>query len=78
VLASGRDTVTGIALDATNVYFVENDVNPQGKVSTIPLGGGSVTQVVTGVDYPTSIAVDATGLYYTAANGGRVWRASPP
>ncbi|HEY6463795.1 MAG TPA: hypothetical protein VIY73_26680, partial [Polyangiaceae bacterium] len=78
ILASGRDTVNAIALDSTNVYWVEDDVNPQGNISTLPLGGGTVTKLAPGVDYPTAIAVDATGLYYVASGAGRVWRLTPP
>jgi hypothetical protein len=39
----------------------------------VPIGGGTVTSLATGLEDPTAIAVDSTGVY-TAGEGGHIWR----
>ena len=55
-----------------------------GTVMSVPTTGGTPTVVASNqvlashTNAPTAVAVDATGVYYTAADGGRVWRVTPP
>ncbi len=61
-----------IALDATNVYFTElgtfDTVSgmrlSDGTINKVPLAGGAVTQLATGLNGPQTIAVDATNIYW--------------
>jgi hypothetical protein len=57
----------GIAVDATNVYWVNQETsgNGKGSVMKVPLGGGSTTTLASGQDFPEGIAVDATSVYWT-------------
>ncbi len=67
VLAEGLDAPTGIAVDATNVYFTEDILHQVGKVS---IRGGAVTTLASDQDLATGIAVDARNVYWTNEVGG--------
>jgi hypothetical protein len=71
-LASGLHLPDHIAVDASNLYFTES--NP-GRVSRVPLAGGTPTVLATGLDSPGSIAVDATSVYWV--EGGTDSRPPP-
>jgi len=69
-----------MAIQGTALYWVES---MSGKVRSMPLAGGAVTEVATAMN-PTQIAVDAKGVYWvspgdgTAANPGKVFKAALP
>jgi hypothetical protein len=81
VIASGQLQALSVAVDGTNVYWLDNDPN-LGTLSSAPLptGGtpGTITVLASKLDTPIGLAVDATGVYYTGSGGGRVWRLTPP
>jgi hypothetical protein len=81
VFAPGQLQALAVALDSTNVYWLDNDPNT-GSLSSAPLptasGPGPITVLASKLDTPLALAVDASGIYYTASGGGRVWRLTPP
>jgi hypothetical protein len=78
-LASGQSgpgnlTTGGIAVDATNVYWLNAGVlfEQNGSVMSIPLGGGTAAMFASAQETPESIAVDATNVYWTSYAYGPV------
>ena len=60
-----------IAVDATNVYWVTDDVGGgSGDVWKAPIGGGAGTRLATNQGPVVSVAIDATFVYYTNFDGG--------
>jgi hypothetical protein len=70
VLASGQDSPTGIALDATYVYWTNNaaasDAGTGGSVNRVAIAGGSVS-VLASVSFPNAVSVDTNNAYFTLA-----------
>jgi hypothetical protein len=55
-----------IAVDQTNLYWIDND----GNIEMMPLAGGSPpTVLVSNLFNATGIAVDATNVYWTNYDG---------
>jgi hypothetical protein len=73
LLASGVITPTAIAVDAQNVYFTTNQSAQAGTVSSVPIDGGPVTDLVTGQETPDSLAIDGSHLYWTTGDGYARW-----
>jgi hypothetical protein len=70
VLASdGGNEPWGIATDAANVYYAANGPGG-GGVESVPIGGGCVTVLASGVGYVAGVAVDAQNVTFAA--GGSV------
>jgi hypothetical protein len=63
VLASGESSPTGIAVDATTVYFATGVA-----IRSVPIAGGAVTTLAPGRT-PYGLAMDATMLYFASVNG---------
>ncbi len=61
-LATAQSYPTGIAVDATNVYWL--DLNT-GTVMKVGLDGGSPVTLATGQNSPTGIALDANNVYWS-------------
>jgi hypothetical protein len=57
----GGGSISGIALDATSVYFTSTS---DGTVNRVSKQGGAVTVLASGEDGAGPIAVDATDVYY--------------
>jgi hypothetical protein len=59
----------GIAVDATNVYWVDTwtspAAGPSGTVMKASTAGGTAVTLASGQDAPCAIAVDATNVYWT-------------
>ncbi|HEY6460471.1 MAG TPA: hypothetical protein VIY73_09980 [Polyangiaceae bacterium] len=70
VLASdGGNEPWGIAVDGANVYYAANGPSG-GGVESVPIGGGCVTVLASGVGYVAGVAVDAKNV--TFASGSSV------
>ena len=74
-LASGLSFPSGIAVDATNVFWI--DQQGGGAVVKVPRGGGAATTLASGQSAPGGIVVDATSVYWTTGVNGTVMRLSP-
>lgn len=66
VLASSLGFTAGIASDASNVYWVDQD---QGTISRVPVSGGAATVVASGLKTPGGLALQSGTLYLTDAAG---------
>ena len=66
VLASGLNGPADIALDATDVYWINQGTwgGSDGSVMRVSVCGGPVTTLASGQSYPGGIAVDATFVYW--------------
>ena len=75
-----KDNGIRMAISGANLYWVEP---MSGKVRSMPLAGGAVTEVATAMN-PTQIAADAKGVYWltpgdgTMANPGKVFKKALP
>ncbi len=67
-LAGGLNSPWNLAVDDSNVYFVENDSS--GAVKKVAKSGGPVTTLASGLVEPTSIGVDASFVYFIERNNG--------
>lgn len=67
-----------IAIDGSNVYFTIS--NYPGALEKVPIGGGTVTVLASGLTYPGALVVDSTNLYWVdettlktmSLNGGAI------
>ena len=66
-LASGQERPYALAVDATNVYWVNNVA--AGSVMKVPIGGGTPTTLASGQMDPFGLAIDSTAAYWTTADG---------
>jgi hypothetical protein len=64
LLAAKQEWVTSIALDATNVYWGNKDLDAN-RIRTMPKAGGAVTVLVTTKEPPLNFAVDDTHVYWS-------------
>ena len=58
---------TGIAVDASSVYWVEQN---SGTLSKVPIAGGSVVVLASGHTNPMRVTVDSSYVYLTEAGTG--------
>ncbi len=74
VLATGQMSAYGIALDATNVYWVTqgNAFMDDGTVVTVPKCGGTPATLATGQQPGWGIAVDDTSVYWAIVPAGDI------
>jgi hypothetical protein len=76
-LWSGSDTGTlgPVVVANGNVYFSQT-ADPNGVIYSVPAGGGTATQIVTGLTQPSAIAVNSAFVYYTNnSSSGGIFRA---
>jgi hypothetical protein len=66
--ASGQPV--GVAVDNKNVYWVDKGA---GLVLGMPITGGTVGTLATGIGEPTDIASDGTHIFFTAFTGDAVY-----
>ena len=69
--ASGAQQIYGIAVDAANVYFASANQTTAEYVWKVPIGGGTVTKLVTDSNYsvsPRSMTLDANNVYWGTNN----------
>jgi hypothetical protein len=67
LLASdGGNEPWGIAVDDNAVYYVSTPPGANvSKVESVPIGGGCVTTLASGLSFAVAVAVDSTGVYFT-------------
>jgi hypothetical protein len=65
--ALGHAIPAGVALDATNVYWTNQNA---GSVMKMPRSGGNPTVLATDQQLPQDIATDSTSVYWTTFGGG--------
>lgn len=63
-LAKDLATPTGIALDATHVYFALRG----GSIARVPMAGGAVETIASELDSPVAVAVDEKRVYTIASS----------
>jgi hypothetical protein len=77
-LASGQNRPYGIAVDSTNVYWLNSG---DGTVMKVPIGGGTPETLSSGQQNPatagSAIAVDGTSVYWTGYSSGTVVKLTP-
>jgi hypothetical protein len=82
VLAQGKGTGEGVAVDATHVYWVTPGTAEHGfadgAVWRVPIAGGAATAVATAQVHPIAVGVDDGAVYWTASGtpeaGGAVMK----
>jgi hypothetical protein len=62
-------TVTNLASDGTTLYW-SSGVGSGSPISSVPVGGGAVSTVVTGPVPGGFLAVDSVNVYYPGQTGG--------
>ena len=62
-----------LRIDDLNVYWTAND----GTVQSVPLAGGAVTTIATGLN-PCGLALDSTTVYWTDIGAGTVSKVAKP
>jgi hypothetical protein len=73
-----------VAVDATNVYWVEGALGTDGKIMSVPIGGGTPSTVYSGQEIPQTVITDGTNLYWAnwgtfnaegiSNNDGTIWQ----
>jgi hypothetical protein len=77
-LASNLNDAYDLALDATNIYWVEagNPLGTNGSVRQMPLSGGPIITLATNLAQPVAITVDSTNVYWLENNNGNTTRSA--
>ena len=73
VLATRRSQPHALARDATKLYWLEADGGVESLVS-MPIEGGPITALATGISNTWEISVDSTGVYGTDFFSRCVWK----
>ncbi|MGO8993495.1 MAG: hypothetical protein ACLQVI_09200 [Polyangiaceae bacterium] len=74
-IAAATNNVTSIAVDSTNVYWVNSTAS--GSVVAAPTNGGGSATTIASDAYPLAVAVDDAGVYWSD-NAGNIQRAAKP
>lgn len=77
-MASNLNDAYDLALDATNIYWVEagNPLGTNGSVRQMPLSGGPIITLATNLAQPVAITVDSTNVYWLENNNGSTTRSA--
>jgi len=75
-LAFWQTEAKGIVATATDVAWIgnANDVDGQGYLAKIPIGGGTPVTLASNLDAGTQLATDGTNLYWVAPNDGNIMK----
>ncbi len=74
VLLSNQEAAGNVALRDYNLFWTSADFTSAqgGMINVMPMGGGTVTQVVTGLQSPSAAAIDANNFYWADLGAGTV------
>jgi hypothetical protein len=72
--AGAKGHPVDVAVDANNVYWTDYATGElDGKVYSMPLGGGTPSTMASGISGVYQLAVDSTNVYFTAIVAGTVY-----
>ena len=71
-LAPSQVDAYGVAAWGDHAYFTR--YSKRGEVARVPLSGGAVQVLASGLNHPSNVAVDSAGVYVTVQNAGTVIR----
>jgi hypothetical protein len=70
-MSGANSSPTAVAVDATNVYWATGG---SGQIMRVPIGGGGVTTLATGLSNASGMALDATFVYYADGGTGQIFK----
>jgi hypothetical protein len=77
-LATNLNDAYDLALDGTNIYWVEagNANGTNGSVRQMPLNAGPIITLGTNLAQPVAITIDSTNVYWLERNNGKTTRSA--
>src|SRR5262249_54177597 len=70
VLAAQRDRPAGVAVDALHVFWLDQSSGAGGKVLSVALSGGPISELAIQLQSPLNLVLDAQTVFFTFFAGG--------